>query len=189
MGGGPDMGNEPDMNDMPPMDGGPDMGNESGMGNGQEDDQFDFSEKFDPGVEADEDTDPKHFIQQLTGKLSQSLNTYDDDSDEGLFKYVGKMILKQVAKNLDGKGRKELIKTINMADEGAEDDDYEETDDDEMNTQMDGEEDNEEPMNESFRNLCEEIGLIQTPNNSMANKRALNKKSPFSPKCFRKQEL
>jgi len=35
-------------------------------------------QKFDAGVQADEESDPKKFIQQLTGKLGQSLRKYND---------------------------------------------------------------------------------------------------------------
>ena len=62
---------------MPPMDGGQegqmppyDEGGENGFPPEQD---GDFGGGFDAGVEADEDEDPKRFIQQLTGKLSQSL--------------------------------------------------------------------------------------------------------------------
>ena len=51
---------------MPPMD-------NNGIGNNNE-----FDTNFDPGVEADEEQDPKKFIQQLTGKLSQSLRKYNE---------------------------------------------------------------------------------------------------------------
>ena len=70
-------------------------------------------------VEADEETDPKRYIQQLTGKLSTTLNSFNNENgepDEGLCKYVGKMIVKQAAKGLDEKGKKELIAAINTAD-------------------------------------------------------------------------
>lgn len=132
---------------MPPMDGGQegqmppyDEGGENGFPPEQD---GDFGGGFDAGVEADEDEDPKRFIQQLTGKLSQSLNTYEDKDDEGLYKYVGKMIVKQAAKNLDKKGRKDLIKAINMADSDTDDDGGEDVDmdaqDDMQDAQNDGE--------------------------------------------------
>jgi hypothetical protein len=35
-------------------------------------------EPFDAGIEADEDADPKKYIEQLTGKLGQSLRKYND---------------------------------------------------------------------------------------------------------------
>ena len=64
MGGG--FGQQDD-GQMPPMD----MNN---MGDNNE-----FDTNFDPGVEADEEQDPKKFIQQLTGKLSQSLRKYNEN--------------------------------------------------------------------------------------------------------------
>lgn len=137
--GMPDMMGDPGMQDpmgggmQDPMMGGdstgnPEMGGDpNAVGN---DGQSQFDTNFDAGVEADEDEDPKRYIQQLTGKLSQSLNSYltDNGGDEGLAKYVGKMIAKQAAKGLDDSGRKELIKSINMAD--APDEDDEDTSDD-----------------------------------------------------------
>lgn len=157
--------------------------------------QFDFGERFDPGVEADEDEDPKHFIQQLTGKLSQSLNSYEDKDDEGLYKYVGKMINRQVGKNLDDKGRKEMIRAINSSGSDSEDDeDYDMEDDKDMN--MDDEyKDEQTPMSENrnrsykrtLKPIYEEFGLMgdTTPlyKNTNAKK---SRKSPFSPKRFKK---
>ncbi len=48
-------------------------------------------EPFDAGVEADEETDPKKFLEQLTGKLGQSLRDYNSKQetvDAGLQKYI-----------------------------------------------------------------------------------------------------
>ena len=114
----------PPMGDMQgmPQNGGMPGPDEFGGGNESE-----FDTGFDAGVGADEDEDPKKFIQQLTGKLSQSLNTYNNENDdEELSKYVGKMIVKAAAKGMDDSGRKELIKSINQVgnesdDEGGED--------------------------------------------------------------------
>ena len=58
---------------------------------------------FDPGVEANEDEDPKKFIQQLTGKLSQSLRSYNSQlprPDADLCKYVAGMVMKQAVDGL-----------------------------------------------------------------------------------------
>ena len=76
-----------------------------------------FDTNFDAGVEADEETDPKHYIQQLTGKLSQSLNSFNNEQgpDAGLSKYVASMIISAACKNLDEKAKKELIEKINSA--------------------------------------------------------------------------
>lgn len=110
--------------EMPPMD----MNMEDGMGaeippmnndmegadgNGL---PSDFDSNFDAGVEADEESDPKTFIQQLTGKLSQSLNSYNNENGEPdveLGKYVLGMLVKQGTKGMDEKDKKEIIKKIN----------------------------------------------------------------------------
>ena len=67
MGGG--FGQQDD-GQMPPMD-------INNMGDNNE-----FDTNFDPGVEADEEQDPKKFIQQLNGKLSQSLRKYNENNGQ-----------------------------------------------------------------------------------------------------------
>lgn len=103
MGGDPMQG----AGEMPPMD---NMSQDNG--------QSQFDTNFDAGVEADEDTDPKKYIQQLTGKLSTTLNNFNsENSDEGLNKYVAKMIVKASTKNMDDASKKEVIKAINTSSE------------------------------------------------------------------------
>ena len=95
----------------------------------------DFDTNFDAGVEADEETDPKTYIQQLTGKLSQTLNTYNNDNGEPdveLGKYVLGMLIKQGVKGMDDKDKKDIIKKIN-------------TDDTETNEIPEGDDENETP--------------------------------------------
>jgi len=128
----PMMGAEPNpaeyqdaMGGQPPVMNDPTMGDAEG---GEMDNQFDTN--FDAGVEADEETDPKRFIQQLTGKLSQSLNSFNSEQgpDAGLSKYVASMIIAAACKNLDEKAKKELIEKINTAssdEESAPEDDME----------------------------------------------------------------
>lgn len=104
----------------------------------------DFDSNFDAGVEADEETDPKKFIQQLTGKLSQSLNSYNNENgepDTELGKYVLGMLVKQGTKGMDEKDKKEIIKKINTDNSEEElPDDSEETAEEPMNNEMGGEE-------------------------------------------------
>lgn len=99
------MGGDPNM-----MGGDPNAigGDPNAMGDNQ------FGGNFDAGVEADEDTDPEEFIQQLTGKLSQSLKDYDDQNPGklDLDKYVIGMIVKQAVKGMDEGERKKVIKKI-----------------------------------------------------------------------------
>lgn len=82
------------------------------------DNQFDSN--FDPGVEANEETDPKKFIQQLTGKLSQSLRNYNNDQpqpDAELNKYVAGMIIKQCVEGLSQNDVQEILSKLKKDDE------------------------------------------------------------------------
>lgn len=117
----PSLGMGPEMAPAVPA-GGPTDPSASEMGAGGEENQFDTN--FDAGVEADEDSDPKTYIQQLTGKLSQSLNSYNDEQgqDAGLNKYVASMIVTAACKNLDDKAKEEIIKKIKSANSGADED-------------------------------------------------------------------
>lgn len=99
------------MNDMPPMDNGPMMGDGGNP----------YDTDFDAGVEADEETDPKKYIQQLTGKLSQSLRSYNENlpqPDADLDKYVAGMIVKQAVEGLSLEDRNDILNKINSDDEG-----------------------------------------------------------------------
>lgn len=156
---------------MPPMD---DNGGQS-----------EFDTNFDAGVEADEDTDPKKFIQQLAGKLSQSLSTYNNENggeDEELNKYVANMVVAQVAQNMDDADKKEVIKKINTA--VSEEEPAEELPQDE---EMPAEETPvEEPMQECFtKKQLKEALLNQTLNdqdNDITAKQKNKKQTPFDGK-------
>lgn len=80
------------------------------------DETMNFDNDFDAGVDADEESDPKRYIQQLTGKLSQKLRDYNEslgETDADLNKYVAGMIVKQAVKGLDDNDKKEIIHKIN----------------------------------------------------------------------------
>lgn len=107
MGGGAmpeqDFGNDQMMGGQFPADGGMDAANP-------------FDTNFDAGVEADEETDPKRYIQQLTGKLSQSLRSYNEglpQPDADLSKYVAGMIVKQASEGLSQGDVKEILDKLN----------------------------------------------------------------------------
>lgn len=130
-----EMGANPE--EMPPM------GNET-PDMGDEELPTEFGGNFDAGVEADEETDPKKYIQQLTGKLSQSLNSYNNENGEPdieLGKYVLGMLIKQAVKGMEEKDKKELIKKINTDD--TETDELPE--DDIENAENEGDNENEMP--------------------------------------------
>ena len=117
------MGGEMPQDGMPMGDGqGGDMGNINAP---QDNSGSDFDTNFDAGVQADEDTDPKKYIQQLTGKLSTTLNSYNSENgdDEGLNKYVAKMIVKASTKNMDDATKKDIIKAINTSQNPEPEDD------------------------------------------------------------------
>lgn len=180
-----------------PMDGpdgnmpeGP-MPQEDPMGMPPADDgQSEFDTNFNAGVEADEDTDPKKFIQQLTGKLSQTLSAYNNEnggSDTETNKYVANMLVAQVAKNLDDSDKKEVIKKINTAvgPEGNEEQSEEEP--------IDAPEDEggEDPIMENVvhvinkRQIKEALNdeiFADTSNDKVSPKRKNKKPSPFDGK-------
>lgn len=90
-----------------------------------------FDTDFDAGVEADEENDPKKYIQQLTGKLSQSLRQYNaeqPETDADLNKYVAGMIVKQAVEGLSGKDRNEILKKVGKDEKEADGPDLEDVD-------------------------------------------------------------
>lgn len=110
-----------------------------------------FDNDFDAGVEADEENDPKRYIQQLTGKLSQKLRDYNEslgEPDSDLNKYVAGMIVKQAVDGLDETDRSEIIKKVS---------DEQSTDNEESSNNVDSVEDdisidnNEMPMESKKR--------------------------------------
>ena len=191
------MGN--DMNGgMPPMD------NQMPMDN--QNNQFDTN--FDAGVDADEEQDPKRYIQQLTGKLSQSLRDYNQSlqqPDVDLDKYVAGMIIKQAIEGLSDEDTKDILDKVNSG-EDFEMGDNENPDntgsdmpmDNGMNDGMNNDNmsgnmppmDNNGPQNqmESFRRSISELTIKpgEKEDDQMQPKKLNNKKgykfSPFLPK-------
>lgn len=141
---------------MPPMDpsmeADPNMPQDGAMPPADTEMPTSFDSNFDAGVEADEETDPKKYIQQLTGKLSQTLNSYNNENgepDTELGKYVLGMLVKQGVKGMDDKDKKEIIKKINTAS------------DEDM--PMDDEMGNEEGMEEPMDDMGEETPMPEMP--------------------------
>ena len=97
---------------------------------GASDKPFD-DEPFDAGVEADEETDPKKFIEQLTGKLGQSLRKYNEDQGEPDFELekfaVNSLLSATHTGEMDAKDQKDIIKKVKSSGKG--DGDEESTDD------------------------------------------------------------
>ena len=164
------------MQQMPPMDMQPEMGDNMGgnfipqdnmqqsLDSGMEEMPNQFGADFDAGVEADEEQDPKKFIQQLTGKLSQSLQKYTDNNgqaDVDLNKYVAGMITKQAMKGLSEEDAEEIIDKIKADEDFSMDDggNEQQPQDNQMdnNIQQQGQDmmpqddmQQQPPMNESF---------------------------------------
>ena len=87
-----------------------------------------FDDKpFDAGVEADEETDPKKFIEQLTGKLGQSLRKYNEEQgqpDFDLEKFVVNSVLSAThTSEMDEDDKKDIIKKVNTAGNDESNDD------------------------------------------------------------------
>lgn len=188
MDGGPNGG-------MPPMDDTM-MGEDSdGMDMGNDDSAFDTN--FDAGVDANENTDPKKFIQQLTGKLSQSLRKYNNDlpkPDEELSKYVAGMILKQTTDGLTDSDKKDIIDKVNgNGSDNDSGDDMTPMEDQSMDMQDDMGEEN--PMMEGFNRrklineLFQELTTVNDKTNSKIADRPLKnvgfKKKPFTAPSMR----
>lgn len=173
---------------MPPMDDtSTDMMNDmpdDNMMNPNEQTQSDFDTNFDAGVEADEDTDPKKYIQQLTGKLSQTLNTYNNEigePDVELGKYVLGMLVKQGTKGMGEDDKKEIIKKINTSNPNNE----EPMGEPEMNgenemmdepTEDDGMQMESKKINFTKKQIFENFGIAIDDNNR--NKKHLDTKIP-----------
>ena len=115
-----DMMPPPPMED-PMMQGDPN-GNIQPMGDLMSQGGSEFDTNFDAGVDADENTDPKKYIQQLTGKLSQSLRKYNESlpkPETDLCKYVAGMVLKQTTDGLTDGDKKEIIDKVNGSSDNA----------------------------------------------------------------------
>lgn len=118
---------------------GDDAGQDSGGGD------FDFGKKtFDAGVEASEETDPTKFIQQLSGKLGQSIRDYSEkngQADLELEKFaINSVISATHTGDMTDEDKNDIIKKIETSgsSDTPSDDDFGDTPDGEEET---GEED------------------------------------------------
>ena len=98
---------------------------------GSSDKPFD-DEPFDAGVEADEESDPKKFIEQLTGKLGQSLRKYNEDQGQPDFELekfaVNSLLSATHTGEMPPEDQKDIIKKVKGSGKG--DGDEESSDDD-----------------------------------------------------------
>jgi hypothetical protein len=79
-------------------------------------------EPFDAGVEADEETDPKKFIEQLTGKLGQSLRKYTEEQGQPDFELekfaINSLLSATHTSEMDAEDQKDIITKVRTAGEG-----------------------------------------------------------------------
>jgi hypothetical protein len=81
-------------------------------------------EPFDAGVDADEESDPKKFIEQLSGKLGQSLRDYTKNQGQPDFELekfaINSVISATNTAEMDEEDRNDIIKKINSSGESDE---------------------------------------------------------------------
>lgn len=127
-------------------------------------------EPFDAGVKADEESDPKKFIEQLTGKLGQSLRKYNEEQgtpDLELEKFAINSLLSAThTAEMDAEDQKDIIKKVKSAGKGDEDAEMAADDSEEPTDDM-GDEPSEEPTNdmggkESAEEPADDDNLFET---------------------------
>ena len=95
---------------------------------------------FDAGVEADEDTDPKKFIEQLSGKIGQSLRKYTEETGQPDFELekfaINSLLSATHTAEMDEDDKKDIIKKVNTSGAGGSENE---------NPDMDDENDSEMP--------------------------------------------
>lgn len=149
---GADMGAEPSANDKP----------------------FD-DEPFDAGVEADEESDPKKYIEQLTGKLGQSLRKYNEEQGQPDFELekfaINSLLSATHTSEMDAEDQKDIINKVKTAGEGDEDVAPESDEDMPMDEPMD------EPTDEED---LEEYRVFENMDNLFVNPKKNNMFQPNS---------
>lgn len=84
------------------------------IGQSQDNDKNIFGkEKFDAGIDVDEDADPKKYIEKLTGKLAQKLRDYNGtEEDVDLNKFVINSLIPAAVPEMDETDAKDVIKKV-----------------------------------------------------------------------------
>lgn len=173
-------------------------GNDIGFGNGQgemnDTNENPFDSNFDAGVEADEEEDPKKFIEQLSGKLSQSLRKYQEglpQPDADTAKFAAGMVVKAAIDGLSDEDVKDILDKIKEGDneEEPKGDENEMTDDFEMpEDDFQGEELGESVMNrrkiDELFNQIMNNGDVENDVQKKPLDRISYKKKPFTSPNF-----
>lgn len=94
-----------------PINAAPEMGGEQPMG--QEPETPFGNEKFDAGIDVDEDADPKKYIEKLTGKLAQKLRDYNGtEKDIDLNKFVVNSLIPASVPQMGDEDAQDVIKKV-----------------------------------------------------------------------------
>lgn len=143
-------------------------------------------QKFDAGIDVDEESDPKNYIEKLTGKLAQKLRDYNgNENDADLNKFVINSLIPAAVPQLDNSDVKDVIDKVQ--DNIKKDDNVIQNNPDEIpdNTDVPQEElpiSNEEPIQQESK----EPDIDDLVNEILTRKklsRGVNNKNPFqSPK-------
>lgn len=82
--------------------------------NAEPKDDFPFEkEKFDAGIDVDEDSDPKKYIEKLTGKLAQKVRDYNEkESDIDLNKFVINSLIPATVTVMPKEDAKDVVKKV-----------------------------------------------------------------------------
>ncbi len=142
-------------------------------------------EPFDAGVEADEETDPKKFIEQLTGKLGQSLRKYTEEQGQPDFELekfaINSLLSATHTSEMDEEDKKDIIKKVNTAgNDDSEDSDMGDNNDntDSGNDGNDGSGngfgDDTEPSNGGDEEGLEEYHIFENEDLFLANPKKNN---------------
>lgn len=119
-----------------------DLGNDDMEDMGGMDNNKPFDEEpFDAGVDADEDTDPKKFIQQLTGKLGQSLRKYSETQGQPDFELekfaINSLLSATNTSQMNDEDKDDIIKKINTSGNDNSNEDNDSNDDNDSNEDND----------------------------------------------------
>ena len=129
-------------------------------------------EPFDAGVEADEASDPKKFIEQLTGKLGQSLRKYSEEQGQPDFELekfaINSLLSATHTSEMDADDQDDIVKKVKEAgnkeeaapDAGGEEPATDQTSSEEPNA-------GGEDLNFSAEGLDENLFLENPPKNNM----------------------
>lgn len=149
--------------------------NDAGFDDFGNDKPFD-DEPFDAGVEADEASDPKKYIEQLTGKLGQSLRKYTETQGQPDFELekfaVNSLLSATHTSEMDEQDKSDIIKKVNS----AGDDNTMASDEDQDD--MGGDEDNSPDMGMADIDFSDNGGLQEAEGFEFKAK----KSSLFAPK-------